>query len=282
MKSDTRSIWLNSIDLILKRPIVFLPFGIIALLEYLALEVLYFSTRQPLSFVLVPILRKYFSETSVHYPGNLYILPRVFSYAESFLYIAAGVFLTALAVHLIKSITLKTPVKLKISVRNVLKSYIAFIIYGILVIVLILLLRKADMLILAKSLKFLSGNFPNRARQITPFVVPVFLFCTNVFMQIFLTATVPVMVIQKAPLWKALPRSILLGFRRFPTMFALVFLPLMLYFPVALMKVFALKISQLTSPEIIFGILISGIIAGAVINCFVFANVSQLLLEKKE
>ena len=70
-----------------KRPIVILPFFIIAFLEGLALELIYFSSRKPLLFIAGPIIRKFSGEPSLHYPINLVKLPRFVYYGQIFIYI---------------------------------------------------------------------------------------------------------------------------------------------------------------------------------------------------
>ena len=104
MKYSITKNWMSSLELMAKRPVVMLPFIIIAFLEGIALELIYFATRFPLSAVANPIIRKFFGEPLIHYPGNLLILSKLFYYTQIVLFASIGTTLTAMAVNMFKNI----------------------------------------------------------------------------------------------------------------------------------------------------------------------------------
>ncbi len=264
------------------KPIVIMPFVFIAFLELLALEFLLFSSRAPLMYIANPIIRKFFGEAFIHYPGNLVVLPRLFYYKQIAIYIIFGAFLTAVAVNIFKNIKRGLPVKAKAMARNTLKSYASLLIYAILLSVLVFALQRADTFIFSKAIRLLARLLPMSMAPVYSIGFPVFLFLSNLIMQTFLIATIPIIVMEKAPLLKALARSIMLGWRNFLTIFTLIFLPFFIYLPIILIKSFSTQIMDRTFPEIGVYITVIGISATIFLDSFAIIAVSQFLLDKKK
>ncbi|MDP3789263.1 MAG: hypothetical protein Q8R48_02550, partial [Candidatus Omnitrophota bacterium] len=70
MKYNIRKNWISTFEALSNNPVIFTPFIFIAFLECLVLEISYFSARFPLSSIFAPIIRKFFGEQFLHYPGN--------------------------------------------------------------------------------------------------------------------------------------------------------------------------------------------------------------------
>ncbi len=269
MKHKITQSWLRALEVIVKRPVILLPFLIAAFFEGLALELIYFFPRKPLSFIATPIIKKFFGEAFVHYPGNLLLLPKLFYYAQVVIYIVIGVFLTAIAINIFKNVKANLPLKTNALIKNALKRYPSFLIYGILLIVLALLLKRVDFIIIGRLLKLKS-----------PFIASLFLFLTNIIMQTFFILTIPIIVIQKKSLLKALWGSISLGARNFFGIFILILVPFLLYLPITLLKGFSIKLVGLTFPEINLYVAGVGIVLAIFIDCFIVVFPSQFLLER--
>src|SRR3989338_296516 len=153
MKYDIRKNWMDSLELMAKKPLVIMPFAIIAFLETLALEVVYFSTRTPISGVANPIIRKFFGERLLHYPQCLVILPKLFYYLQILIYVLTGAFLTAIAVNIFKNIKKELPVRADAMIRNASKHYLSFFCYAVIIIILTFLLKKIDIFVFFKFMK---------------------------------------------------------------------------------------------------------------------------------
>ncbi len=281
MKNKIRDTWISCFDLIKKHPIVLFPFALIAFFEALALEMLCFSTRLPLSFVVSPLVKKFFGEKFLHYPGNLLLLPKLFYYAQILIYIFLSVFLIAVSVNIFKNIKSKLPLKADAIIKNTLKRYPALLAFGIVLVASITLTKRADIFILGNCLRMLARYAPNMAQRLYIMGMPLFLFITNFILHIFLVLVVPIIVIEKKPLLKALGGSIYLGFRHFFSIFALLSLPFFAYLPIVLLKTAAAQIAQRTFPEMIVLITAIGIIAALFIDCFIIVCASQFLINKK-
>ena len=68
----------GSVDTIVTNPVILIPFLTIAFVQLLALEILYFAPRFPLSAFFNPLIRTLWGGEFVHYPSNLMILPILF------------------------------------------------------------------------------------------------------------------------------------------------------------------------------------------------------------
>ncbi|MDD5680419.1 MAG: hypothetical protein PHI59_04170 [Candidatus Omnitrophica bacterium] len=271
-----------SLELMTKKPVVILPFFIVVFLECLALELIFFSTRRPLSFIADPIIRKLYGEAFVHYPYNLIILPKSFYYAQMAIYIFAGVFLTAISVNIFKNMTAGLPVKVKALVQNASKRYLSFAGLGIILIVLVVLLKNVDSYISLRLIRFSSKYIPEIVSRFGYLGFSLLLFFSNLIIQVFTISAVPLMVIWKKPLLKALTGSIVFGFRNFLSVFKLMLLPFMIYLPVVLLKGYADTLAAKTLPEATLYIAIAGSIITAFVDCFIIVCVSRFLLEKNK
>ena len=282
MKYNIHKNWIATAEMMVRSPMVILPFFVIAFIEALILEFAYFSTRHPIAFVMAPIIKKFFGEEMAHYPGSLIILPRLFYYLQTASYILFGVLLTAVSVNVFVNIQNKLPVKVKAMVNNASKRYISFFLFGAMVIAIITLLQKADAFLFIKGTRFISRHLPQIPGQVYYLGNTAFLFIANFILQVFMVSCVPIIVIEKAGLLKALWKSILIGFRDFFTVASLIFLPFLVYLPVMLMKSFSNDLVVRTFPEINLYVSAFGIIIAAFLDCFVILCVSQFIMDKRE
>ena len=281
-KSNVRKTWVSAFELMKKRPIIIMPFFFIAFLECLALEIILFSTRKPLSLIAGPIMRKFYGEAFAHYPYNILALPKLFYYAQVLIYIFAGVFLTAVSINILKSAIAGLPIRRSALIHNASKRYFSFMAAGIIYIALMFLIEKADLFLSLKIARIAAKYMPQVVANFGQLVIVLFLFFTNFIMQIFMISIVPIMVILKQPLLKSIWHSIAFGFRNFLSLAKLMFLPFLVYLPVMLLKNYSVALGSKTFPEIISYILIGGIILTAFVDSFVIICVSMFLMEKKQ
>jgi hypothetical protein len=280
MKYNIRKNWTASLGLMAGRPQVILPFIIIAFLEGLALELIYFFPRKPLLNVAAPVIRKFFGEVFLHYPGNLAILPELFYYAQIVVYISIGALLSAVCANIFKNIQSGLPVKTNALLKNAFRRYLSFFIFGVIVITLMFLVKKLDVFIFSKVMNLTAKALPQVLIKWSPVVFALFLFFSNVILQAFLVLTIPLMVLKKRPLLKALGGSIALGFRNFISIFTLILLPFLIYLPVALLKSAVPKLVDKAFPEISLLILASGIVLALFTECFIVVCASQFVLNE--
>jgi len=277
---NIRNIWINSFGLLTKKPVIILPFFVIAFLEALTLESIYFFGRRPLSLIADPIVKKFFGEGFTHYPYHMYIIPRIFNFLQIGIYMFLGVFLTAISINIIKNAKEGLPLKANALIKNAVARYAALFMFGIITVIIMFILEKAGGFAFAKFTNISVKYLPSIIMKIYPFAFAVILFLANAIIQTFLIFTMPLMIINKKSLLKALWESVVLGARNFKTVFALVFVPFLIYFPITLLKGLSIQLADKVFPEIILLILLLGVLATPFVECFVFTCVSVFLLEK--
>jgi hypothetical protein len=266
----------------LRRPIILLPFFIIAFFEGLALELIYFSNRWPLSLITAPIIRKFAGEPTLHYPINLVKISKYFYYTQMAIYIIVGVFLIAITINIIKNIKSGLPLKTNALIKNALNRYVSLFIFGIIMIVLISLLKKGDALLFTKIARAISIKLPQIDPKFYSLGLALLLFLTNIIMQVFFVLTIPIIVIRKNSLFKALLSSIAMGARYFFSIFTLILLPFLIYLPIVLLKSYSSILVHTTFPEISLLAAAVGIVATVFVECFIVVCATQFLLAKEE
>jgi hypothetical protein len=277
MKNSVRKNWMDSLKLMAEKPVIIMPFIIIAFLESLALEIIYFFPRHPLSILFNPIIRKYFGESYLHYPGNLFVVPNLYYYAEVAIYIFIGVALSAISINIFKNIKANIPLTTAALIKNVFKKYVSFILFGILIILLSVLIERVDRFIYTKIMRLIAEEFPNAVGKFYSTGLALFLYVSNIILQVFLVLTIPIIVIEKKSLIKALGRSIYLGLRNFFGIFVLLLLPFVVYLPVVLLKSGLAALADKTFPEIVLLVTVTSIVIAIFIDCFMIICVSHFL-----
>ena len=99
-------IWKESFLILKKQKKVLIPFLISGLALGFALCLLYYSPRRPLLSLFGPPIRIFWGEGNLHYPTNLFFLPKLFYYANIFVNATIGVLMTAIATLFLKDIRL--------------------------------------------------------------------------------------------------------------------------------------------------------------------------------
>lgn len=282
MKYNIKKNWLNTFYLIKSKPVLLLPFIIVAFLEAAALEVIYFIPQKPVLSVLGPIVRKFFGEQFLHYPANLMLLPRLFYYAQVIIYAFVGVFMAAIAVNIFRNMVTNLPVKPKAVINNALGRYFSLFFFGAIMVVGFFLVQKADNFVFIKYMNFAGAHLPRVILKLTPIKLAVLIFVSNIIVHTFMIFTIPVIVIEKRPVLAAICRSIFMGGRYFLTVFGLIFLPFLFYLPPVLMRSVLPELTTKAFPEISIVITAVNIVIAIFVDCFVTICAAQFLMDKNK
>jgi len=280
MKTNITKYWFSALEFITIKPVILLPFVFTAFLEGLALEIIYFYPKKPLSLLINPIVVKFYGENFTHYPDNLILLPNLFYSAQLFIYVAASIFFIAVAMHILKYAKADSAIKAGTVIKEAGSRYPAYLMYGIIMIALLFAVKKLDMMILSWFFKWVVGFAPNTAPKLLPAVTTVFVFASNIIMQALFILVVPIMVLKRQSLWKAMLESVFLGLRHFSSIFVLILIPYTILLPVLLLKGYSLKLVTMTFPEINLVLAVVGVVLAIFIDCFVVVSAAHLLLDK--
>lgn len=276
------AVWLKSIELILKKPIVLAPFLVIGFLEALAAELLYFSSQKPLAIITGPIIRKFFGEKFLHYPLDLILFPKTFYSAQLVIYVFIGIFLTGLCVNIVRNIKENLPVKRNALVKNALKRYFAFFVFGVIMAIITILLKNLGTIGFSFFLRVGAKHLPGVIFKIAPMGFSFGMYFLHVAIQVFFVLTVVIMVLKQKPLLKALLESIVLGARNYLNIFTMILVPFMVYLLVSFVKWNYSVLIDKTCPEIVLYVTGIGIVTSIFIDAFVIISATFWLMEKEK
>ncbi|MBN3038939.1 MAG: hypothetical protein JW869_05945, partial [Candidatus Omnitrophica bacterium] len=281
MGYNVRKNWVESFTLMVTRPIVILPFIIVAFLEGIALELVYFSPRRPISYLVNPLVKKFFGEGFVHYPGSLLLLPKLFYYAQVAIYLLVGALLAAITVAMVRNLRMGLPLKANALIKNALKRYTSFLTYALVLVALMFLVKKVEVYVFVRVFRKLAIHLPQIIVEMSPFMLALLLFLSSIILQVFLLLVIPIIVMEKKMILKAFWGSIVLGFRNFLSIFALISVPFMIYLPIVLLRTGSDKIIAKTFPEVNILIAAASTIVTVFVECFIMICGSHFLLDKE-
>lgn len=282
MKRPIRKYWIESFELMARKPVLVLPFIIIGFFEGIALEIAYFCARPPISLVANPMIRKFFGEEFSHYPANLILLPKLFYYLQTVIYVFLSVFLTAIAVNIFNNIRSGLPVKANALVKNALGRYMSFVMYGAMMIVLLTLMQKAETFVFAKFARLAMKHIVFLPQIFYGILFMLSLFISNIMLQTFFVLTVPVIVLGKKPFFKAVLASVTLGARNFFRVFTLISLPFLAYLPIVVLKNDPARLADKLFPEAIALVTAVGIIVSIFADCFIILCASRFMIDTEK
>lgn len=267
-KYSIRKNWLETLYLIKTKPIVLMPFLYIGFFEGLALEIAWFSTRFPFSYVANPMIRKFFGENFVHYPGIMLILPKLFYFGQILVWTFMGAFLSAMTVMIFKNLIEGLPIKVEDLVKKAIPNYFSFSILAVVVGVLFYLMTDASMSAVSKIL----GIIPTI----------MILYILKFILLTLVISAVPLILFDKLDLFSALKNSVIISMKNFSTMFIMIFVPFLVYFPVFFAKNFCAEKYADALPEINLYLSMAGIVFCMFLGCFIILCVSRFLLDRAQ
>lgn len=265
-------------------PILFAPFIIFFLFDFLALSVLYLAPRMPLKLIFGPVIRTLWSERFLHYPLNFFLLPKLTSLARMALSVLFGSLLTAMAVAIVFDIYHKKHLKLAASFKFALKRYIDLF---IIVFIFTILFYVAQKIISAGLFRyFMSGHtkllFLGPRLWLGPFLLCLNFILAILIQSVFIYA-IPILLIEKEKLLKSILKSFVLFKKLFIPTLILVGLPMLAYVPIVILSYNPAFLMDRLFPEIILWVLFLGsVISALVIDPLVTVSAAWLYLINRD
>ena len=236
--------------------VLFIPFLVVGLFDFIALIVIYYAPRYPISIVLAPPIRKIWGDQYLHYPQNFALIPQLFNYAHICILFTIGIFMTGMFIKMCH-IFLK-------SKKNILKSnvvipsfVIAFKKYIPMVIYFLLFYGLTFFVFSIISNIFNTYVVSNRITKIIHLVTN---FGLVVILQTLFAFVFPAIIISNAGLLKAFKINFTLVFSQFKRVVIIILIPSLIYVFISINKYFLPDLVQKYEPEVMlislgFGIL---------------------------
>lgn len=265
-------------------PALFLPFIIFAILEVIALIIIYLTPRMPLRLILGPVIRTFWGERFLHYPVNFLLLPKLASLSRMALAVIFSSLLTGMAVALISAVYQKKHIKLKEAFKLALKKYVSLFIIVLIFTLLFYFLAKLAGVVLFRY--FIAGHsrllFLKASLWLGPILLSINFMLALLIQSAFIYA-IPIVMIEKQKLSKAIIGSFILFKKLFIPTLILVGLPMFVYIPIIVLSYKTAFLIDKVFPELVLWISFLGIIISSlVIDTIVTISTTFLYLAHKE
>jgi hypothetical protein len=260
-----------SCGLIKNNPYIILPFFLFALLEGIVLYLLFMAPQEPFSQMLSPPIARIWGEKFVHYPWHLLKLPQLFNSAGIVLSLLPGIFVSAIVVGLAGDMKTGQLPKFRRHIKTCLKRFFSLIVIWILGFAVL------------KIIKFvcdMATGWGESESYLTALQYSAYFLVFWARKAVFLYA-VPLVVLEKQSLFKALLMNFRYFKRLFLPTFLCIFLASLLYLGIYFFEKDILDIAARTSPEMIVVILAAGIPFKFVINLFITIISTVLFVDEQ-
>ena len=255
-----KSIAREALYIFRRYPVTAIPFLIMAVMDLAALYVLYLAPQHPVSVLLAPPVRAFWGEQFLHYPMNLFLLPKLYNYAHIVLLGIVGVFTTGWSITMIEqAYQEKSPVLMR-SALSAVKRYVSLLIIGILI--------------------FLFSFFLGRLAANTSIIITYAIYFFNFLIQIIFLYAMAAVVIRKGNVIGATNSSFLMAKKYFVVTLLLSALTGVLYFPLMLLKENLSFFVNKFYPDSIMAVLALTILATALIDIIITFLVAVLFLKE--
>jgi hypothetical protein len=273
----------TTVQNIQNNPILLYPSLILGLAQLLILEILYFAPRYPLSNFFAPLISHVWSEEFLHYPMDLVLLPKLFYYAQIFIYIFGGAFLLAVTAHLVTTLNNHNRASLKSSFREAGRYYIHIVLASVLSLILFQIFSTFYTSMAHNILRIKAPNEGLAALQrILLWATPYTQFLIGIFVTTLLIYVVPILIIEKKSILKALQMNLGVLFKSFGVSFLVVLIPTLFYLPVLVARNNVESLISFTAPEIQVFIIVLSILVSMLIDLIILTTVTAHYLYLKE
>ncbi len=260
-----------------------MPFAVFAAFEFVSLITIYLAPRMPLKLLLGPVIRSLWGEKFLHYPVNFILMPKLVSLARVCLTVFIGSLLTGVATLLVYNIYKGIKIDLKNIFKLALKKYISLFAIVLLFTLLFYLLDKITPKILVKY--FSSGHskllFLGPKIWLGP-ILMAFNFTLGVIIQSAFIYAIPVLMIEKESLTKAILKSLILFKKLFLKTLILIGLPMLIYIPISILQTNSAFLIVKLFPESVFLMSTFSLIINAlVIDLIITLTATHLYLMHK-
>lgn len=264
-------------------PVIFFPFCVVAFIQILALEILFFAPRYPLSIFFGPIISKMRGDIFLHYPYNFLLLTEWFQKIQLPIYVFFTSFFIGSAVAIIQHINNDEGVRVKDVFRRTFSAYVHLLVIALISVSVLFGLSHVYRLLMNRAvlIRSTSGIY-FILKQVILVGAPYFNLLQAVFVTTLFAFVIPIIIIEK----KKVGEAIILNFKNlwgsFWFLLTIIALPLLLYLPILLMRTASRHLNQEILPEAWGVFLLIGTLILLFIDATQYTAITTLYLYKKE
>jgi len=273
----------ESVFTFVEHPIILFPFITVAFIQLLALEILYFSTRPPLSVFFAPLIERMWGEGFLHYPNNFLILPKLFQYAQIAIYLLFGGFFISTAIKMIGDINAERKACFTSACKYALGRYVHIFIATVISFGAFYGFYRLYNLAFERAVMIRSkaGIF----FMLKVFVIsgaPYFNLLIGVFTTALFAFLFPIIVLDKRKVFSAFFLNFVHLWRSFWFVFFVVLVPTVCYVPVLLLRNNVAVISDATFEGTRLLVIVLSVFIMIFIDASVYTAITTYYLLKKE
>jgi hypothetical protein len=273
----------TTIQNIQQNPIILYPTVVLALAQFLVLEILYFAPRYPLSKFFGPLISHVWSEDFLHYPMDLILLPKLFYYAQILVYIFGGTFLLAMTAYVVATLNNNHRANLKTAFRESSRLYVHILCSSVISLILFQIFSTAYSMFVSAALKVKTSNLAVAAIQkIFLLATPYIQFLIGILVTTLFIYVLPIIIIEKKKILTAIMMNLNVLFKSFRTSFLVVLIPTLFYLPVLVARNNIESLANATLPEIQIFVIVLGVVVTMAIDLVVLTTVTTHYLFLKE
>ena len=261
--------WNVTLGTIKKNPVLLVPFLIVGLFDTLILVLIYLAPRPPLSGLLAPPIRVFWGERFLHYPYNLFLIPKLFNYVHIAATAFIGVLMTGLAIGMLKQVKEGLKPNMLFNLIRSIKMYLRLLVIWLMVFGLVSAV--------VRGLPFVLQIKQGVISQIIFYIS----FLISILIETIFIYAMPAVMIEKKKAWPAVIRSLSLSKKIFLPSLILVIIPTLFYIPIVFLRGKLPALMNKFFPEMVLVILGLGIIASVIIDCLITCSTTILFLNQK-
>ncbi len=272
-----------SLNTLFQNPLIAYPFVIIAFIQLFVLEIFYFAPRYPLSIFFGPLIRTLYGEGYLHYPYNFILLPKMFQYAQIFIYIFISSFLIAVSVATIEYINNDKKVTFGMMVKKMLPQYVHICLASIFMFMAIFGFLKLYGLAYdrASLIQSTSGKFYLIKRLVMEgasyITVLIQILVTTIFAYV-----ITLIAIEKRKVFSALWKNFRYLRTTFFFIFSMVLIPTLFYLPVLVLRDNMPILGNGMFPSLRGWVIVLSILVLTAIDSIIYTAVTSFYLLKQE
>lgn len=251
----------------------FVPFLLYGLVQVLLLYSLVNFARPPFSSHLVPIIRKIFGESALHYPNFLYVLAPFYNQVNLILSGLLGIVVIGMGTHLFAFTFSGKKTNLGQSVKSTMPRYgLLFIIW---------IFETAFTIAMVIGVPYLLNKLLQPGYSISRYIELGGLFLGIAIASIF-AYTTALIVLDRQKILKTLSQTFSIFKKNSITTFLLIALPTFLYYPINFLTRKSVVLISKFSPQIIVLLLSTGIFIAFIATYFQIGAITRFYLLLKE
>lgn len=262
--------WKETINTFGQNKGMFLPFLIVGLVDVFLLIIIYLAPQPPFSAILGPPIKVFWGERFLHYPLNLFLIPRLFDIAHTISTAIIGVLMTGAAVRMLEEVHSGSKPDFGRGLTKSLRAYLKIFVIWLVMFVLV----SAIFRLLPLIFRFKHGTASNLVLGAG--------FLISILLQALFIYAIPSVIVEEKKIWQAIKRSVSFCLGNFVPTLILVGLPTLIYIPILILKgKLSLAMSKVF-PEAVLIFSGLGIIISIIMDCLITYSTAVLFLNKRK